>query len=80
MSNVIDPEAAQPSSRQGFEQSDRNPAVTSWGQDASGPVMAPASAESRVSQSVLTPSPNAGVANSDIEDTADGGSDEAQED
>ncbi len=80
MSNAIDPEAAQPSSRQEFEQSDRNPSVTSFGTDASGPVITPASAESRVSQSVPTPSANAGVANSDIEDNADGGSDEAQED
>jgi hypothetical protein len=67
MSNAIDPEAGQPSSRQGFEQSDRNPAVTSFGTDASGPVIAPASA-------------NTGVTNSDTEDNADGGVDEAQED
>ena len=30
MSGVIDPEAAEPSSTQAFEQSDRNPAVASW--------------------------------------------------
>jgi hypothetical protein len=80
MSDAINPEAAQPSSRQGFEQSDRNPAVTSFGTDASGPVIAPASSEGWATQSGAAPSANAGVANSDGEDNADGGADEAQED
>ena len=80
MSDAINPEAAQPSSTQGFEQSDRNPAVTSWGTDDSGPVKAPASSEGWVTQSGRAASANVGVTNSDTEDNADGGTDEAQED
>jgi hypothetical protein len=30
MSNAINPEAAEPTSTQAYEQSDRNPAVTNW--------------------------------------------------
>jgi len=48
----IDPEAAQPSTVQSFEFSDRNPAVTNWGgTDAEGgPIATPAAAEGRVSR------------------------------
>ncbi len=31
MSDAINPEAAEPTSRQAFEQSDRNPPVNTWG-------------------------------------------------
>jgi hypothetical protein len=52
MSEAINPEAAQPSTTQAFEQSDRNPQVTSWsGTDAEGGQLpAPASSESGVTQ------------------------------
>jgi len=52
MSDKINPEAAQPTTTQAFEQSDRNPQVTSWGgADAEeGQLPAPASSESRVTQ------------------------------
>ena len=52
MGSAIDPEAAEPSSTQAFEQSDRNPAVTNWnGTDSEGGQLAtPASSESRVTQ------------------------------
>jgi len=35
MSEAINPEAAQPSSTQAFERSDRNPLVRSWGETES---------------------------------------------
>lgn len=53
MSSAINPELAQPSTPQAFEQSDRNPAVTSWGgTDAEGgQIAAPGPSESRVTKS-----------------------------
>ena len=52
MSTEINPEAMQPTTRQAFEQSDRNPAVANWGgTDAEGgQIETPASSDSRVTQ------------------------------
>lgn len=47
MSGKIDPEAMEPSTVQSFEYSDRNPAVTEWGQGG-GQLESPAEAEARV--------------------------------
>lgn len=47
MSQKIDPEAMQPRTIQSFELSDRNPAVTEWG-EGGGRVDTPAASESRV--------------------------------
>lgn len=81
MSSAINPEAAQPSTAQAFEQSDRNPQVTNWGgTDAEGgQAPAPASSESRVTQPGHAPSANAGLANYDTGDSADGVEDEAEQ-
>jgi hypothetical protein len=80
MNSTINPEAARPSAAQAFEQSDRNPPVTNWGgTDADGgQVVAPASSESRVTQSGPTPSANAGLTNYDIGDSADGVEDDSE--
>jgi hypothetical protein len=80
MSEAINPEAAQPSGRQGYEQSDRDPAVTDWGGTNSngGLVNAPASWESRITPPAPTVSPDAGLRNYDIGDTADSVEDEAE--
>jgi hypothetical protein len=80
MSSAIDPEAAQPSTPQAFEQSDRNPPVANWGgTDAEGGQTAsPTSAESRVTQPGPAPSENAGLQNYDTGDSADGVEDEAE--
>jgi hypothetical protein len=74
MSGVIDPEAAEPSTPQAFEQSDRNPTVASWGgADAEGgQATSPAASESRVTQPGPAPSPNAGLQNYDTGDSGDG--------
>ena len=52
MSGAINPELAEPSSRQAFEQSDRNPAITELGgADADhGQVPSPSPSESRVTE------------------------------
>ena len=52
MSDAIDPEAGLPTATQSFEQSDRNPQVTLLGgaEADGGQVAAPASSESRVTQ------------------------------
>jgi hypothetical protein len=80
MSSTINPEAAQPTRTQAFEQSDRNPAVTNWGgTDAEGgQTPAPAASESRVTQPGPAPSANAGLQNYDTGDSADGVEDEAE--
>jgi hypothetical protein len=80
MGNVINPEAAEPSGTQAFEQSDRNPAVADWGgTDAEGgQVAAPAASESRVTQPGPAPSANAGLQNYDTGDNGDGAQDEAE--
>jgi hypothetical protein len=80
MGNVIDPEAAEPSGTQTFEQSDRNPAVTNWnGTDSEGGQLAnPASSESRVTQPGPAPSADAGLMDYDDLDSADSVQDEAE--
>jgi hypothetical protein len=80
MSGAIDPEAATPSVPQAFEQSDRNPAVTEFGgTDAGGgPLPAPASSESRVTQPGPAPSADAGLNDYDTGDSADSVEDEAE--
>ncbi len=80
MGSAIDPEAAEPSSTQAFEQSDRNPAVTNWnGTDSEGGQLAtPASSESRVTQPGPAPSANAGLVDYDDLDSEDDVQDEAE--
>jgi hypothetical protein len=80
MSSLINPEAGQPSGVQGFEQSDRNPVVTNWGgTDADGgQISAPAFSESRVTPAGAAVSPNAGLQNYNIGDSADSVEDEAE--
>jgi hypothetical protein len=80
MSSVINPEAAEPSTQQSFEQSDRNPPVANCGgPDAEGGQLpTPASSESRVTQPGPAPSANAGLTNYDTGDSADGVEDEAE--
>ncbi len=79
MTSAINPEAATPSVPQSFEQSDRNPVVTNWGGTDSdgGPLPAPASAESRVTEPGAAPSADAGLANYDTGDSVDSVEDEA---
>jgi hypothetical protein len=80
MSSAVNPEAAEPSTPQAFEQSDRNPAVTEFGgTDAGGgPLPAPAPSESRVIQPGPAPSADAGLTNYDTGDSEDGVEDEAE--
>ena len=80
MSSAINPEAAQPTTTQAFEQSDRNPPVTNWGgTDAEGGQLpTPAPSESRVTQPGPAPSGNAGLQNYNTGDSADGVEDEAE--
>jgi hypothetical protein len=80
ISSAINPEAAQPSSTQAFEESDRNPQVTNWnGTDSEGGQLpTPAASESRVTQPGPAPSANAGLVNYDGQDSADGVEDEAE--
>jgi hypothetical protein len=60
MSSKIDPEAAQPTTKQDFELNDRNPAVMNWGNEG-GLVESPLGAESRVAQEGPAISPNTGL-------------------
>jgi hypothetical protein len=80
MSNAINPEAAERSITQVFEQSDRNPAVTEFGGGDGGgwQLAAPVSAESRVTQPGAAPSADAGLTNYEAGDGADSGEDEAE--
>ena len=80
MGSVIDPEAAEPSSMQAFEQSDRNPAVTNWnGTDSEGgQLVTPPFSESRVTQPGPAPSADAGLMDYDDLDSADSVQDEAE--
>jgi hypothetical protein len=80
MSSAINPEAAEPSSTQGFEQSDRNLQVTNWnGTDAEGGQLpTPAASESRVTQPGPAPSATAGLVDYDDADSADEVEDEAE--
>lgn len=58
MSNLINPEGAEPTTTQAFEQSDRNPPITELGgADADrGQVPSPAPSESRVTEPGPAPS------------------------
>jgi len=78
--SAINPEAAQPISQQSFEQSDRNPPVANWGgTDADGgQIGAPSSSAGRMTRPGPAPSPNAGLRNYDIGDSADSIEDEAE--
>ncbi|MFZ0321942.1 MAG: hypothetical protein WAL56_22645 [Candidatus Sulfotelmatobacter sp.] len=80
MSSAINPEAAEPSGTQGFEQSDRNPRIMYWnGTDSEGGQLpTPAASESRVTQPGAAPSANAGLVNYNVGDSADGVEDEAE--
>jgi hypothetical protein len=60
MSEKINPEAAEPTTVQSFELSERNPAVGEWG-EGGGQVAAPAAAESRVTPEGAAVSPDAGL-------------------
>jgi hypothetical protein len=75
--SMINPEAAEPSVPQAFEQSDRNPQVAEWAGNG-GQTALPAASESRVTQPGPVPSPNAGLQNYDTGDSADGVQDEAE--
>jgi hypothetical protein len=75
--SAINPEAAEPSTPQAFEQSNRNPPVADWGGNG-GPTAAPAPSESRVTQPGAAPSANAGLQNYDTGDNADAVQDEAE--
>jgi hypothetical protein len=77
MSDAINPEAAQPSATQGFEQSDRNPPVTTLG-GTDGQEPTPAPSESRVTQPGPAPSADAGLQNYDTGDSAAGVENEAE--
>jgi len=63
MSSEINPEAAQPTTIQSFNQSDRNPAVTVFGgtEVDGGQVAAPAMTEVRVTPEGPAVSPDAGL-------------------
>jgi hypothetical protein len=80
MSDTINPEAAQPTTTQAFEQSDRNPAVANWGRtDAKGGQLpTPASSDGRMTQPGPALSPSTGLANYDTGDSADSVQDEAE--
>jgi hypothetical protein len=77
MSSAINPEAAQPTTTQAFEQSDRNPRVTNLG-GIDGQMPAPAAAESRVTPPGPAPSANAGLQNYDTGDIVDSVEDDAE--
>jgi hypothetical protein len=80
MSSVINPELAEPSTTQGFEQSDRNPIVTELGGAGAdgGPIASPAPSESRLTEPGPAPSADAGLQNYNTGDSADGVEDEAE--
>jgi hypothetical protein len=77
MSSLINPEAGQPTGTQSFEQSNRNPAITSLG-ESGGQIGAPALSESRVTPAGASVSPNAGLQDYDTGDSADSAEDEAE--
>jgi hypothetical protein len=79
MNSAINPEAAQPSATQAFEQSDRNPVVSNLiGTGNGGQIPTPLSADSRVTQPGPVVSPNAGLQDYDMDDSADNVQDEAE--
>lgn len=80
MSSAINPEAAEPSTTQAFEQSDRTPPVANWGgTEAEGGLLpTPAASQSPVTQPGPAVSPNAGLRNYDTGGNADGVQNEAE--
>jgi hypothetical protein len=80
MSSAINPEAAEPTSTQAFEQSDRNPPVVNWnGTDSEGGQLpTPTGSESRVTQPGAAPSAEAGLVNYDDLGSADAVENEAE--
>jgi hypothetical protein len=79
MNSAINPEAAQPSATQAFEQSNRNPVVSNLiGAGNGGQTPTPLSADSRVTQPGPVVSPNAGLQDYDMDDSADNVQDEAE--
>lgn len=80
MSTAINPEAAQPSTTQAFEQSDRNPTVTGWGgiDAGGGQFPTPSPSKSRVTKPGPAISPNAGLADYNTGDSADAVQEEAE--
>jgi len=63
MSDKIDPEGAEPSTRQSFDLSNRTPVVTTWGgtDGEGGLIPAPAASEQRVTPEGPAVSPDAGL-------------------
>ncbi len=80
MSGAINPEAAQPSTTQAFEQSDRNPPVTEWSatDGGGGQLPSPAAAESRVTPPGPAVSADAGLQDYNTGDSGDGVEDSAE--
>jgi hypothetical protein len=80
MSSAINPEAAEPSTTQAFEQSDRNSPVAEFGGTdvQGGQTASPASTESRVTEPGPAPSADAGLQDYDTGDSDDGVEDEAK--
>jgi len=74
MSSAINPEAAEPSTTQAFEQSDRNPPVTSGGgvDSEGGQLPTPTASDSRTTQPGPAPSADAGLRNYDTGDSGTG--------
>lgn len=79
MNSATNPEAAQPSTTQSLEQSDRNPVVSNLvGANTGGQIPTPLSADSGVTQPGPELSPNAGLQDYDMDDSADNVQDEAE--
>jgi hypothetical protein len=80
MSSAINPEAAEPTSTQAFEQSNRNPLVVNWnGTDSEGGQLpAPAASGSRITQPGPPPSANAGLVDYNDLGSADAVENEAE--
>jgi hypothetical protein len=70
MNDAINPEAATPSVRLSFEQSDRNPMVTNWDGNG-GPFAVPASIESRITPAGTPPSTDSGMTDYNTQDSSD---------
>ncbi len=80
MSSAINPEAGQPATKQGFEQSDRNPGVNDRGGVGAegGPIPAPGFSANWMTKAGAGPSANAGLVNYDDQGSADGVEDSAE--
>jgi hypothetical protein len=80
MSSAINPEAAEPTSTQTYEQSNRNPAVTNWGgaKAEGGQIRTPRARASLITQPGPAVSPNAGLQDYNIGESSDEVQDEAE--